>query len=60
MISQRTRAALAAAKARVTKLGAPVLHWEKLSKAPSERATADASRVASVIILFRRQAGVGT
>ena len=54
-ISQRTKAALAAAKARGQKLGAPVHHLANLSKARSDKATADASRVASVILPLRRQ-----
>ena len=54
-ISQRTKAALAAAKARGKKLGAPVHHLVNLAKARSDKATADASRVASVILPLRRQ-----
>jgi DNA invertase Pin-like site-specific DNA recombinase len=54
-ISQRTRAALSAAKVRGQKLGAPIHHLENLAKARSLKATADASKVASVILPLRRQ-----
>ena len=53
-ISQRTRAALAAAKARGTKLGAPVQHLEVLAKARQEKARREAEKVSGVIVPLRR------
>ncbi len=54
-ISQRTKAALAAAKARGTRLGAPVIHLKKLAEARTEKADAAAEKVASVILPLRQQ-----
>ena len=53
-ISQRTRAALAAAKARGAKLGAPVQHLEVLAKARQEKARREAEKVSGVIVPLRR------
>ena len=53
-ISQRTKAALAAAKARGTKLGAPVQHLEVLAKARQEKARREAEKVSGVIVPLRR------
>ena len=54
-ISQRTKAALRAAKARGTKLGAPVQHLEVLAKARQEKALREAQQVSGVILPLRRQ-----
>lgn len=54
-ISQRTKAALAAAKARGQKPGAPVIHLKKLAEARSKKADIAAQRVASVIEPLRQQ-----
>ena len=53
-ISQRTKAALAAAKARGTKLGAPVQHLDVLAKARQEKARREAEKVSGVIVPLRR------
>jgi len=54
-ISQRTKAALAAAKARGVKLGAPTQHLELLAKARTEKARREAQQVSGVILPLRKQ-----
>ena len=49
-IASRTRAALAAAKQRGQRLGAPVHHLEELAKAKKEKAQKDAQKVAGVVL----------
>ena len=53
--SRRTKAALAAAKERGTKLGAPKQHLDILAKARTEKALREAHRVSGVIVPLRKQ-----
>jgi len=53
-ISQRTKAALQAAKERGTRLGAPTHHLEALSKARTLKAQEEAAQVAGLIVPLRR------
>ena len=55
-ISSRSKAALAAAKARGVRLGAPTHHIEALAKAKKDKALKDAQKVAGVLLPLR-QAG---
>jgi len=55
-ISSRSKAALAAAKARGVRLGAPTHHIEALAKAKKQKALKDAQKVAGVLVPLR-QAG---
>ena len=53
-ISQRTKAALEACKARGVQLGAPIHHIDALAKARRDKALQDAKRVEGVIVPLRR------
>ena len=54
-ISQRTKAALKAAKERGIKLGAPKQHIEALAKARKEKAKQEAEKISGVILPLRQQ-----
>ena len=54
-ISQRTKAALQAAKERGIKLGAPKQHIEALAKARKEKARQEAEKISGVILPLRQQ-----
>ena len=53
-ISQRTTAALQAAKARSIRHGAPVHHIDALAKAKKQRALEDAQKVEGLIVPLRQ------
>lgn len=53
--SRRTKAALAAAKERGTKLGAPKQHLDILAKARTDKALREARQVSGVIVPLRKQ-----
>lgn len=53
-IASRTRAALAAAKERGVRLGAPIHHIDELAAAKKEKALKDARRVEGVIVPLRQ------
>jgi len=53
-IASRTKAALAAAKDRGVRLGAPIHHIEALAVARKQKALADAQKVAGVILPLRK------
>ena len=54
-ISQRTKAALKAAKARGVRLGAPNYHLDQLAAARIQKADKEAEQVAGVVLPLRRQ-----
>jgi DNA invertase Pin-like site-specific DNA recombinase len=54
-ISQRTKAALQAAKERGTRLGAPKQHLDALVKARQDKARREAQQFAGVILPLRKQ-----
>ena len=54
-ISQRTKAALQAAKERGIKLGAPKQHIEALAKARKQKARQEAEKISGVILPLRKQ-----
>ena len=53
--SRRTKAALAAAKERGTKLGAPKQHLDILAKARTDKALREARQVSGIIVPLRKQ-----
>ena len=54
-ISRRTKAALKEAKARGTRLGAPIYHIKKLATAKKDKALKEAQKVSGVILPLREQ-----
>ena len=54
-ISKRTKAALREAKARGTRLGAPIHHIKKLAKARQDKAVQEAQKISGVIVPLREQ-----
>ena len=54
-ISKRTKAALREAKARGTRLGAPIHHIKNLAKARQDKAVQEAQKISGVIVPLREQ-----
>ena len=54
-ISKRTKAAIREAKARGTRLGAPIHHIKKLAKARQDKAVQEAQKISGVIVPLREQ-----